>query len=205
MFRRKIGLVALAAGAAFIALMTLLPQPGQEELVRATPPTCLVCGPLGGVDVILNVILFLPFGLGLGLLGLPWPAVLAAGLGTSGLVALPLVGPLEAVGKSPGELASAITEALAPEYLRNPRVSVEVLQYRPFFILGEVKAPGSYPYAADVNVRRAAALAGGYTYRAKTGHAYITRVTGGKESRQKASPDTPLLPGDIVEIPERFF
>lgn len=126
-------------------------------------------------------------------------------IGTSGLVALPLVGPLEAVGKSPGELASAITEALAPEYLRNPRVSVEVLQYRPFFILGEVKAPGSYPYAADVNVRRAAALAGGYTYRAKTGHAYITRVTGGKESRQKASPDTPLLPGDIVEIPERFF
>jgi polysaccharide export outer membrane protein len=81
--------------------------------------------------------------------------------GSSGLVALPLVGPLEAVGKSPGELASAITEALAPEYLRNPRVSEEVLQYRPFFILGEVKAPGSYPYADDVNVRRAAALAGG--------------------------------------------
>lgn len=126
-------------------------------------------------------------------------------IGTSGLVALPLIGPVGAVGKTPGELASDITDALAPEYLRNPRVSVEVLTYRPFFMLGEVKAPGSYPYAADLNVRRAAALAGGYTYRAKTGYAYITRVIGGKESRQKASPDAPLLPGDIVEIPERFF
>ena len=126
-------------------------------------------------------------------------------VGTSGTVALPLAGPVVAVGKTPGELAAAITDALSPDYLRDPRVSVEVLQYRPFFILGEVKAPGSYPYAADVNVRRAAALAGGYTYRAKTGHAYITRMTGSKESRRKVPPDTPLLPGDIVEIPERFF
>jgi len=88
MFQRKVGLLALAAGAILVALMTLLPHPGQEELVRATPPTCLVCGDLGGVDVILNVLLFVPLGVGLGLLGVPWPLAAAAGLGASGLVEL---------------------------------------------------------------------------------------------------------------------
>jgi hypothetical protein len=87
-FQRKAGLIALAAGAVAVALLTLLPHPGQEELVRATPPACLVCGALGGVDVILNVILFIPIGLGLGLLGVPWPLAAAAGLGASGLVEL---------------------------------------------------------------------------------------------------------------------
>jgi hypothetical protein len=85
-FQRKAGLLALAAGAIAVALLTLLPHPGQEELVRATPPTCLVCGALGGVDVILNVLLFVPIGLGLGLLGVPWPLAAAVGLGASGLV-----------------------------------------------------------------------------------------------------------------------
>ncbi|HSE95578.1 MAG TPA: VanZ family protein, partial [Methylomirabilota bacterium] len=88
MFQRKIGLLALAAGALLVALLTLVPHPGQEELVRATPPTCLICGELGGVDVVLNVILFIPLGLGLGLLGVPWPAAAAACLGASGLVEL---------------------------------------------------------------------------------------------------------------------
>lgn len=88
MFQRKVGLLALAVGAVAVALLTLLPHPGQEELVRATPPTCLVCGELGGVDVTLNLLLFVPIGLGLGLLGLPWPLAAAIGLGASGLVEL---------------------------------------------------------------------------------------------------------------------
>lgn len=124
---------------------------------------------------------------------------------TSGTVSLPLIGAVEATGKTPAALAAAIAGALSPDYLVDPKVSVEVLQYRPFFILGEVKAPGSYPYAAGINVRSAAALAGGYTYRAKQGHAYITRTVGGQQSREKAAPDAPVLPGDILEIPERFF
>ena len=126
-------------------------------------------------------------------------------ISTNGTVALPLVGPVQAAGKTPGELAGVIAQALSPDYLRDPRVSVEVLQYRPFFILGEVKAPGSYPYAAGINVRSAAALAGGYTYRAKEGHAYITRTVDGQPSRRKVAPDARVLPGDIVEVPERFF
>lgn len=126
-------------------------------------------------------------------------------IGTTGLLDLPLVGSVPAGGKTPGELSQTIAAALSPNYLRDPRVSVEVIKYRPFFILGEVKAPGSYPYAAELSVRSAAALAGGYTYRAKTGHAYITRVVEGHESKQRVSPETPVLPGDIIEVPERFF
>jgi polysaccharide export outer membrane protein len=126
-------------------------------------------------------------------------------LSANGAVALPLVGAIDGVGKTPAALEAAIAAALSPQFLRNPRVSVEVLSYRPFFILGEVKAPGSYPYAADLSVRSAAALAGGYTYRAKTGHAYITRVIEGHESKQRVAPETPVLPGDIIEVPERFF
>ena len=84
-------------------------------------------------------------------------------------------------------------------------MSVDVLRYRPFFILGEVKAPGSYPYMAGINVRSAAALAGGYTYRAKEGYAYITRKVEGNESRVKVKPSARVLPGDIIEVPERFF
>jgi hypothetical protein len=86
MFQRKAGLALALLGAVIIALLTLLPQPGQEELVRATAPTCLVCGELGGVDVILNLLLFVPLGLGLRLAGLPWQAALAVGFASSALV-----------------------------------------------------------------------------------------------------------------------
>ena len=126
-------------------------------------------------------------------------------LSADGGVSLPLVGAVAGAGKTPNALEAAIVSALSPQYLRNPRVSVEVLGYRPFFILGEVKAPGSYPYISGLNARSAAALAGGYTYRAKQGHVFITRSGPGKGSRQKSSPDTPVLPGDIIEVPERFF
>lgn len=88
MFQRKLGLTLVLLGLAAIALLTLIPDPEQEELVRATPLACLVCGELGGVDVTLNLLLFLPFGVGLGLLGLPWPGVAALALATSGVVEL---------------------------------------------------------------------------------------------------------------------
>lgn len=123
----------------------------------------------------------------------------------NGSVALPLVGAVPGTGKTPDQLEQEITKALAPDYLRNPRVSVEILSYRPFFILGEVNAPGSYPYVNGITAKSAAALAGGYTYRAKKSYVYITRASGADESRQKAAPETPVLPGDMIEVPERFF
>jgi protein involved in polysaccharide export with SLBB domain len=119
-----------------------------------------------------------------------------------GSVALPLVGNVQASGLTTRELEDEIERRLQSEhYLVNPQVGVEPLVYRPFYVLGEVNRPGSYEYRSDINVVSAVALAGGYTYRAKTSSASIER--GGCSFPAKV--DTVVLPGDIVTIPERYF
>ena len=122
----------------------------------------------------------------------------------NGDVALPLIQTVPAIGQTPRELERAITDRLQPQYLRNPLVSVEVLTPRPFYILGEVSAPGSYPYSAGINVVKAAALAGGFTYRANTKKVRITRE-GDAEPIERASLQSEVKPGDVIEVPERFF
>lgn len=125
-------------------------------------------------------------------------------VGAAGSISLPLVGDVPAQGKTAPELEQTITAKLAPDYIRNPRVGVEVLKYRPFYILGEVKSPGSYPYVNGMTVVNAVALAGGYTYRARESKIYIIRE-GQPGKRQQADQSTAVLPGDIIEVPERFF
>lgn len=119
-----------------------------------------------------------------------------------GALAFPLVGNVPAVGKSPIELREAIEKALADGYVREPRVSVEVLTFRPFYIYGEVNSPGQYPYSPGLTVLNAVALAKGFTYRANKGRIYLKREGAGE---QRVDADTDLLPGDTVRIPERFF
>ena len=121
-----------------------------------------------------------------------------------GNFSMPLVGQINADGLTVREAENAIRERLMAGYLVDPQVSVEVLNYRPFYILGEVKTPGSYPYVNGMTVLNAVALAGGYTYRASEGRITVTR--GGSGGRQiRAEPTTTILPGDIVTVPERFF
>lgn len=120
-----------------------------------------------------------------------------------GNIGLPLVGNIQAGGRSLRDLEMAIAERLKQGYLVNPQVNAEVMNYRPFYILGEVKKPGSYPYVEGMTAINAVALAGGFTYRARESQLLITRA--GTAEKQRASPDTVLLPGDIVEIPERYF
>ena len=124
----------------------------------------------------------------------------------SGVVAFPLVGEVKATGGSARDLEEGIAKKLRQGFLKNPTVSVEVLSYRPFFILGEVKRPGSYPYKNGLNVLNAVALAGGYTYRAKSDVWVITR-SGDKEyqEREVKNGDFNVRPGDTIVIPERFF
>ncbi len=124
--------------------------------------------------------------------------------GTGGL-ALPLAGTVRAAGLTAGELEAAIVGKLKPDYLRDPRVSVEILAYRPIYVIGEVQTPGSYPYASGMTAINAVALAGGYTYRARKSKVTIVRGTKQDQKTIKADPDTPLLPGDVIEVPERFF
>ena len=126
-------------------------------------------------------------------------------VGGNGVVALPLIGKVLADGLTVGEFEERVVAALKPDYLKNPRVSVEVLNYRPFYIIGEVKQPGSYAYVSGMTVVNAIALAGGYTYRARENKIYVTRATDPKNVKHPADHDTQILPGDVIEVPERYF
>lgn len=122
----------------------------------------------------------------------------------TGFVALPLIGELSAGGSSVREMERRVETELANGYLVSPRVSIEVTNYRPFYILGEVNNPGRYPFVDGMTVQNAVALAGGYTYRARQSRAEIQRQDGQINERD-AAPSTPVMPGDVITIPERFF
>jgi len=122
----------------------------------------------------------------------------------SGYVALPLIGEIYARELTVRELEQQVTAALEGDYLVSPRVSVEVTNYRPFYIIGEVNNPGRYAYVDGMTVMNAVAMAGGFTYRARESRAEIKRQ-GQEEVDRNAAPDTPVMPGDVITIPERFF
>lgn len=122
-----------------------------------------------------------------------------------GMLQFPLVGRIHAGGMTAGELQQEIVHKLSPDYIRNPSVSVEVLNYRPFYILGEVNKAGAYPYVSGMTVSQAVAFAGGFTYRAKDNSFQIDRSEHGQHQEISASRDTPVRPGDVITIPERFF
>ena len=123
----------------------------------------------------------------------------------SGAIALPLVQSVSARGKTTDELAQHLKTVLSEKFLRDPVVSVEVAQYRPFYILGEVNRPGQYAYVNGMTVNTAAAIAGGYTFRAATSEVVITRRTGDATREGTAEANTPVLPGDTVYVGERVF
>ena len=123
----------------------------------------------------------------------------------TGKVSLPLVGDIRIGGQQLRQAEQTVADRLAQGYLANPRVNIEVLNYRPFYIIGEVNQPGSYPYVNGMSVLTAVAVAGGYTYRAKQDRVIIMRANDPQRRRYRASPDTPVLPGDVVEVPERLF
>ena len=123
----------------------------------------------------------------------------------SGKVSLPLIGLQQAAGLTPEQLQVEIAKALAAGYVKDPRVNVEVLNYRPFYILGEVNKPGEYPYTDGLTVLNAVARAEGFTYRAKT---RVFKRRSGEERVEHVEPLTagaPVKPGDTIRIEERSF
>ncbi len=124
---------------------------------------------------------------------------------STGVVALPLIGNIQAAQLTVRAFEDTVRTKLASGYLRDPRVSVQVSNYRPFFILGEVAKPGSYPYVNGMNVLNAVAMAGGYTYRADKGDIVIVHANDPSKKEVKAREDAPVMPGDVVRVPERFF
>jgi polysaccharide export outer membrane protein len=124
---------------------------------------------------------------------------------SAGAVAFPLVGDVAAQGKTLPEFTAVLTDALVPGYLRNANVAVEVMNYRPFFILGEVRTPGSYTYSANLTVMNAVATAQGFTYRANKGIVFIKHAGEDSERRYRLTTTTPVRPGDTIRIAERIF
>jgi len=123
----------------------------------------------------------------------------------SGAFSMPLIGQLDAFQLTVVELEKAIAAKLTEGYLIDPRVNVEVLNYRPFYIVGEVKDGGEFPYISGMHAVRAVAIAGGYTYRANTQKVMITRKGTADEIEMPASQGTAIYPGDVIRIPERYF
>jgi polysaccharide biosynthesis/export protein len=124
---------------------------------------------------------------------------------STGHIAMPLIGSVAANGQSTKGLERAIEGRLRNGFLREPRVSVEVEQHRPFFILGEVTQSGQYPFVNGMTVQTAVAIAGGFAPRANRWTVDITRVIDGQPVTGAVPIETPLRPGDTITIRERFF
>jgi len=123
----------------------------------------------------------------------------------SGYVRLPLIGQIKAAGLTVFDFEAEVAEKLDAGYLKDAKVSVEVINYRPFYIIGEVNKPGEYPYVSGMSVLNAVALAGGYTYRADDTEVFVRRVGATTEEKLPADQTTKVNPGDIIRISERFF
>jgi len=123
----------------------------------------------------------------------------------SGKVAMPLIGEVQAKDRTTRELEADIANRLSQGYVRDARVNVEVMNHRPFFILGEVRNPGQYPFVNGMTALSAVAMAGGYTYRAKEDYVLITRGNDPQKQLRRAPITTPVMPDDVVRVPERYF
>ena len=122
-----------------------------------------------------------------------------------GSITMPLIGSVPARGRTPAGLASAISGKLRGGYIRDPSVAVEIEAYRPFFILGEVAAPGQFPYIPNMSVESAVAIAGGFSPRARRDRVTLTHTDGSGSMRIVVPLGTALSPGDTVLVGERWF
>lgn len=123
----------------------------------------------------------------------------------TGKVAMPLIGDVRVADRTTGEVEKDITSRLSQGYVRDPKVTVEVSTHRPFFILGEVRNPGQYPYVSGMTALSAIAAAGGFTYRAQENYVLVTRQSDASQKPLRMPINAPILPDDVVRVPERYF
>ncbi len=122
-----------------------------------------------------------------------------------GNISFPLLGTVTADGRTVDELRDDLAFALDANFIVEPQISVEVLTFRPFFILGQVNRPDTYAFRPGITVRQAVAMAGGFTRRAKTSGVTLVRDSKLGPVKFAATPDTPLRPGDTIEVGRRLF
>lgn len=123
----------------------------------------------------------------------------------SGQISMSLVGAIDANNLTLDQLQNNIVNRFKPDYLLNPRVSIEVLNFGPFYIMGEVKVPQSYPYVDGMSYRKAVVISGGYTYRAEKNYVKVIRMGDEKKQDLELEMDDKVMPGDVIRVEERFF
>jgi len=123
----------------------------------------------------------------------------------SGVISFPFIGQLRIKGKTPAEIESEITNKLIGDYLIHPKVSVDIVEYRPFYVNGEVQSPGGFPYQPGITVRKAISIAGGFKERASKEKIYIIREDSLDGEPVKISLDSKVKPGDIITVEQSFF
>lgn len=125
----------------------------------------------------------------------------------AGDVSFPLIGNVHAAGTHLSDLQALIADRLSKGYVKEPKVAIELVSYRPFYILGEVNKPGEYPFRVGMMVDQAVASAGGYSYRANEGTVFLRRV--GEDHEHKVSlrggRPIPVMPGDTIRVGQRYF
>lgn len=126
-------------------------------------------------------------------------------VGDGGTISLPLLGEVKARALTVQELQKEIYDGLNNGIFVNPGVSVEISQYRPLFVVGEVSKPGQYPYMPGMNVYGAVAVAGGFTIRADARHLTMIRKTQNNSAEVAAQSSTEVQPGDVIVVHEQFF
>ena len=175
------------AAAAIVALAACQPLPPPEPPPEASP------FPLGPGDR-LRVVIFEQNQLG----G-------EFAIGDDGTISLPLVGRLPVAGLTPAAAEKLIADRLGHGILKEPQVNVEVLHYRPLYVYGEVTKPGAYDFAGRPLVVDAVVLAGGYTYRALQSGITVIRNSDPERTPIAVRETTPVGPGDVIHVPERWF
>ncbi len=123
----------------------------------------------------------------------------------AGRIAMPLIGSVPVQGRSVPDVEGEIAARLRNGFVREPRVSVEVEAFRPFFVLGEITNAGQYPFVEAMTVRTAVAIAGGFGPRGYQGAVDLTRVIDGTPVTGRVPLDTPIRPGDTITVRERIF
>ena len=123
----------------------------------------------------------------------------------AGTISYPALGEIKILGLTTGDLERIVTSGLKGRYLVNPKVSVQIEEYRPFYVSGMVEKPGSYPFQPGLNVRKAASVAGGFKERASLNKIFIIRDGDPSQKPQKVDLATPIFPGDTITVEESFF
>ena len=124
---------------------------------------------------------------------------------TKGSISFPLLGEINVQNLTPQDLEVLLTNKLLDGYLKKPEVSISVLEYRPFYVHGQVKKPGGYPYKSDLTVEKAIVIAGGLTERASKGKITILRESHPNKEPVPAGLNVAVKPGDVITVGESFF